>query len=123
MSREPHASHDHDHDHDHGNGLRGLLGKIFHTHGHAEQQMQLASDPAVATAEGIRTIWLALAALGLTTAVQVVILIGSGSVALLADTVHNLGDAINSIPLLLAFYLARRAAATPTAGARRIHRT
>jgi divalent metal cation (Fe/Co/Zn/Cd) transporter len=32
----------------------------------------------------------------------------SGSVALLADTVHNLGDALNSIPLLIAFYLSRR---------------
>ena len=45
---------------------------------------------------------LALIALGLTTALQVVIYIASGSVALLADTVHNLGDALNSIPLLFA---------------------
>jgi cation diffusion facilitator family transporter len=41
---------------------------------------------------------------------QVVIVAFSGSVALLADTVHNLGDALNSIPLLIAFSLARRAA-------------
>ncbi len=34
----------------------------------------------------------------------------SGSVALLADTAHNIGDTLNSIPLLIAFYLARRAA-------------
>ena len=49
-------------------------------------------------------------ALGLTTALQVVIYTASGSVALLADTVHNLGDALNSIPLLIAFYFARRMA-------------
>ena len=35
---------------------------------------------------------------------------GGSRTALLADTVHNLGDALNSIPLLIAFYLARRAA-------------
>lgn len=58
----------------------------------------------------IRTVWLALLALGITTILQIVIYVASGSVALLADTVHNLGDALNSIPLLIAFYLARRPA-------------
>lgn len=60
--------------------------------------------------QGIRTVWLALAALGLTSIIQVVIVAWSGSVALLADTLHNIGDGLNSIPLLIAFYLARRAA-------------
>ncbi|HMQ29826.1 MAG TPA: cation diffusion facilitator family transporter [Chloroflexaceae bacterium] len=83
---------------------------MFHLHGHGDQQQQLAADPALATEEGIRVIWLALAALGLTTVLQIVIVWLSGSVALLADTVHNFGDALNSIPLLIAFYLARRAA-------------
>jgi cation diffusion facilitator family transporter len=112
----PGAAHDHDHDHDqdhghsHGTGLRGMLNSVFHLHGHSEQQQQRAADPALATEEGIRVIWLALAALSLTTVLQVVIVWLSGSVALLADTVHNLGDALNSIPLLIAFYLARRAA-------------
>lgn len=100
--------HDHDRDHSHGTGLWGAISTIFHFHGHSEQQR--ASAPALATEEGIRTIWWALGALGLTTVIQVVIVAMSGSVALLADTVHNLGDALNSIPLLLAFYLARRAA-------------
>jgi cation diffusion facilitator family transporter len=87
-----------------------LFNQVFHLHGHSEQQQQLAADPAMATEEGIRTIWLALAALGTTTIIQIVIVWLSGSVALLADTVHNLGDALNSIPLLIAFYLARRTA-------------
>lgn len=102
--------HGHEHEHSHGPGLWGRLSAVFHLHGHSEQQQQRAADPALATEEGIRVIWLALAALGLTTALQVVIVWLSGSVALLADTVHNLGDALNSIPLLIAFYLARRAA-------------
>jgi cation diffusion facilitator family transporter len=42
--------------------------------------------------------------------IQAAIYFFSGSVALLADTVHNLGDALNSIPLWIAFVLARRAA-------------
>lgn len=102
--------HDHDHGHSHGTGLLGIINTVFHLHGHSEQQQQLAADPAVATEEGIRTIWLALGALSLTTIIQIVIVVVSGSVALLADTVHNLGDALNSIPLLIAFYLARRTA-------------
>ena len=54
-------------------------------------------------------VWIALGLLLLTTLLQVVIFWLSGSVALLADTAHNLVDALNSLPLLLAFYLARRA--------------
>jgi cation diffusion facilitator family transporter len=102
-------SHD-DHGHSHGSGLWGVLNSVFHLHGHSDQQQQRAADPAMATEEGIRVIWLALAALALTTIIQIGIVWLSGSVALLADTVHNLGDALNSIPLLIAFYLARRAA-------------
>ncbi len=50
----------------------------------------------------------ALVSLGITTVIQVVIVWFSGSTALFADTVHNLGDGANSIPLLLAFALQRR---------------
>jgi cation diffusion facilitator family transporter len=46
----------------------------------------------------------------MTTLMQIVVVALSGSVALFADTAHNLGDTLNSIPLLIAFYLARRAA-------------
>jgi divalent metal cation (Fe/Co/Zn/Cd) transporter len=53
--------------------------------------------------EGIRTVWLALAALMITSLLQIIIVVFSGSVALLADTVHNIGDALNSVPLLIAF--------------------
>ncbi len=88
----------------------GWLSAIFHFHGHGEEQDNRGSDPTLATDEGIRTVWLALAALGFTTIIQIAIVAFSGSVALLADTVHNIGDTLNSIPLLIAFYLARRSA-------------
>ncbi len=112
----PHdEAHDHPHDgshgHGHGTGLWGWINTIFHLHGHSEQQLQRVADPALAdNAAGIRTVWLALGALGVTTVLQILIVSFSGSVALLADTVHNLGDTLNSIPLLIAFYLARRMA-------------
>lgn len=103
--------HGHDHDHDHGSGLWGWINTIFHLHGHSHQQAALATDRAfMRNEDGIRTVWLALAALALTSIIQIFIVWLSGSVALLADTVHNIGDGLNSIPLLIAFYLARRVA-------------
>lgn len=113
-------NHDHDHPHDHipsdehhhhGGGLWGWISNIFHLHGHSQQHGALASDQAFTdNQEGIRTVWLALAALTITALLQIVIVAWSGSVALLADTIHNIGDGLNSLPLLIAFYLARRAA-------------
>ena len=109
----PHP-HDHDHDeghHHHGNGVWGWISAIFHLHGHSHQHDALVTDQAfVDNQEGIRTVWLALAALTITSVLQIVIVAFSGSVALFADTVHNIGDGLNSIPLLIAFYLARRVA-------------
>ena len=51
-----------------------------------------------------------MTALTITSVLQLTIVFASGSVALLADTAHNIGDGLNSIPLLIAFYLARKAA-------------
>ncbi len=96
--------------HLHAGGLLGGVAAALHLHGHAHGEHDLAADPALATREGIRAVWIALAALGVTTALQAGIVLLSGSVALLADTVHNLGDVLNSIPLLVAFRLAGRAA-------------
>jgi len=92
-----------------------MIGAALHLpgvgHAHEHDVTLRATDPAVREhALGIRTVWLALLLLGMTTLLQLAIFRASGSVALLADTVHNLGDALNSVPLLVAFYLARRAA-------------
>ena len=98
------------HGHKHPGGPLGWFAAIFHLHGHEHEEKDIGADPAFKTQDGIRTVWIALAALGITTLVQIAIFLMSGSVALLADTVHNLGDMLNSVPLLIAFYLARRAA-------------
>src|SRR5215207_1932986 len=99
------------HSHSQPKGLLGWIGQIFHLHGHSHEHASLAAEPAFQTnSEAIRTVWLALLALGLTSLLQIGIVALSGSVALLADTVHNIGDILNSIPLLIAFYLARRVA-------------
>lgn len=111
-------NHEHPHDHEHGDehhhhgrGLWGWISTIFHLHGHSQQHDALASDQAfLDNQEGIRTVWLALTALTITSLLQIVIVAWSGSVALLADTIHNIGDGLNSVPLLMAFYLARRVA-------------
>ena len=105
--------HSHEHDHQHSNNILVKLAMALHLPGftHDHSHTDLAGDAAFLDNQlAIRTVWIALVALGLTTALQVVIYVASGSVALLADTVHNLGDALNSIPLLVAFYFARRAA-------------
>jgi cation diffusion facilitator family transporter len=72
-----------------------------HTHG--------AIDPALFTTErGIRAVKWSLVALLATGIVQLVITLATGSIALLADTIHNFGDASTAIPLWFAFRLALR---------------
>jgi cation diffusion facilitator family transporter len=88
MSSTAH-DHAHDHDHDHGHG---------HSHG-------LVDDSIKRSREGMRAVAIALAVLGLTTVAQAVVFVASGSVALLADLIHNGGDALTAIPLGLAFLL------------------
>lgn len=106
-------SHDHGdgHSHSHGTGIVGWFQTIFHWHGHSHQQSEMATDQAlVDNKEGVRVLWISLGALLLTSLLQIFIVWLSGSVALLADTMHNIGDGLNSIPLLIALYLARRVA-------------
>ncbi len=107
-------AHDHNHDHhEHNNGIIDTIAAALHLpgygHDHEHSHIGLAGDSALHDNElGIRTLKLALLVLGITTLLQVLIYVASGSVALLADTIHNLGDALNSIPLWIAFMLARR---------------
>lgn len=103
--------HHHDHAHVHKNGLLATIGAALHLPGftHDHSYAERAGDAALYdNALGLRTVKLALLILGVTTLLQIFIYIASGSVALLADTVHNLGDALNSVPLWIAFVLARR---------------
>ncbi|GGS97628.1 cation efflux system protein [Streptomyces chromofuscus] len=58
----------------------------------------------------MRALWISLAVLGVTALAQAVVVVASGSVALLGDTVHNAADALTAVPLGIAFLLGRRAA-------------
>ena len=84
--------HGHDHAHDGSHG---------HTHG--------VIDPTIATTQrGIWAIKWSFVILALTAMLQILVVLVSGSVALLADTIHNFADATTAIPLWIAFLLARR---------------
>jgi cation diffusion facilitator family transporter len=61
-----------------------------------------------ASAEGMRALWISLAGLGATTVIQAIVVVFSGSVALLGDTLHNAADALTAVPLGVAFLLGRR---------------
>lgn len=102
-----HGHADNDHGHDHGTGILGWFkSKFAHSHSIAEK-----TDTAMESNElGIKTLKTTLIILGITALFQVTIVFFSGSVALLADTIHNFADASTSVPLWIAFALARRGA-------------
>jgi cation diffusion facilitator family transporter len=95
------------HSHAEKEDLRSRITHIYqpHTHDHS----QAALDQALATERGIRVVKITLAMLIATALFQMAVVALSGSVALLADTLHNFSDALSSIPLWLAFILAKRA--------------
>ncbi|MEN8603315.1 cation diffusion facilitator family transporter [Microbacterium rhizosphaerae] len=106
-----HAGHDHEHgghDHEHPTGVRGFLYSLFvpHTHDAADA----IDDAMEASRAGIRALIVSFAVLLVTTILQAVVFFVSGSVALLADTIHNFSDALTAVPLWVAFVLGRRAA-------------
>ena len=80
-------AHDHDHPHEHG-----------HSHG-------LLDRSIMRSREGLVAVGWSLGVLGLTALLQAAIFVLSGSVALLADLIHNVGDALTAIPIGIAFLL------------------
>jgi cation diffusion facilitator family transporter len=96
----PHAHSEHAHSH----GPRGSE-KHAHLHG--------VADPAYASsARGLRALKWSVGVLGIAALIELAVVMLSGSVAVLADTIHNAADACTAIPLGIAFVLMRRA---PTA--------
>jgi cation diffusion facilitator family transporter len=94
------------HDQSHGSHGHGEGEGHGHTHG--------VIDPSIITTErGIWAIKWSFIILAITAVLQCVVVAISGSVALLADTIHNVADATTAIPLWIAFVLARRKP-TPT---------
>lgn len=81
----------------------------FHHGGRARDHAHGGVDPEVLESrQGVRTLAISLAVLGATALAQAVVVALTGSVALLADTIHNFGDALTAVPLGAAFILARR---------------
>ncbi len=104
-----HERHGHEgHGHEHAAGLKGVLQGIFAPHSH--DAADSIDDALEASGAGIRAVKTSLVVLGLTAVLQVVVVAVSGSVALLADTIHNFSDALTAVPLWVAFVLSRRAA-------------
>lgn len=100
--------HEHDHQHEHAHGLWGALRHALAPHSHdAADSIDSALE---SSARGIRAVKISLAVLGLTAVAQLLVVAASGSVALLADTIHNFSDALTAVPLWIAFALGRRAA-------------
>jgi cation diffusion facilitator family transporter len=87
------GQHEHDgHDHPHDHGSHG------HTHG-------LVDRSIVDSRDGVKTVSISLAVLSAAAIAQTVIFVSTGSVALLADLIHNFGDGLTALPLGIAFYL------------------
>jgi len=103
--------HQHGHDHDHDNHEHDHVGdswwaRLLHLHGH---EHGLEDDTTLEGSErGIWALKISLLSLLVTALFQVIIVAASGSVALLADTIHNFADAGTAIPLWIAFALNRR---------------
>lgn len=107
----------HDHGHRHGDGhtgqhlTGGRLRRLWsgltpHHHDHAET----IGGALDASQEGIRALKISLAGLAVTAGLQLAVVAISGSVALLADTIHNFADALTAVPLGIAFWVGRRPA-------------
>ena len=82
--------------------LKGSDPLHAHDHGHSHG---LVHDSIKRSREGVRAVAVALLVLGLTAAAQALVFVASGSVALLADLIHNAGDAATAFPLAAAFLL------------------
>jgi Co/Zn/Cd efflux system component len=126
----PHHAHRHGwrvHSHPHAGPHRHLLsglrvsaplgehagdGAQTHGHGHSHAQTHehghshgLIDDSIKRSREGIRAVSMSLAVLGLAATAQTLVFVASGSIALLADLIHNFGDALTAVPLGIAFAL------------------
>lgn len=106
------AEHDHDH---HNQGHRqGTISRLRHAFselvgGHSHDAADQVDESLETSEDGRRALLISLGVLAATAAIQAVVVLLSGSVALLGDTLHNVADALTAVPLLIAFRLATRA--------------
>ncbi|GAA1673278.1 cation diffusion facilitator family transporter [Fodinicola feengrottensis] len=106
--------HGHEHGHGHAHGHQGSgrwwrrIAHLLTPHSHdSADKVDTAME---SSREGMRALWISLTVLAATAALQAVVVVFSGSVALLGDTLHNVADALTAVPLGLAFLVGRRAA-------------
>jgi cation diffusion facilitator family transporter len=109
------TAHDHDHDghrHEHGSSVWARVSHAVSeaVGGHSHDATDQVDDVLEANAAGRRALLISLAGPAVTAAIQAVMVVLSGSVALLGDTLHDVVDALTAVPLLIAFRLARRLA-------------
>jgi cation diffusion facilitator family transporter len=102
-----HAFGEHDEEeHDHGHGPHRHGHAQSHDHDHAPGHSHgLVDRSIVRSRDGVRTVSISLAVLTAAAAVQTIIFVATGSVALLADLIHNFGDGLTAVPLGIAFFL------------------
>lgn len=121
----PHHRHDHadgspggrqraHHEHGRGHEPAGRFARRRHRLGHlvtphSHEAADKVDSALESSARGMRALWISLAVLGVTATAQAAIVVMSGSVALLGDTVHNAADALTAVPLGIAFVVGRRA--------------
>ncbi len=101
-------AHGHDHPHDHPEGRLRRLAELFI--GHSHDPGDSIDDALTNDRRGIRALKVSLVLLAITAVAQLAVVVVSGSVALLADTIHNVSDALTAIPLWIAFAIGSRAA-------------
>jgi cation diffusion facilitator family transporter len=103
--------HGHGHGHDREGGFRRAAAKVAHAFApHSHDSADKTDTALESSSRGMRVLAVSFAVLIVTAAVQGVIVVASGSVALLGDTLHNVADALTAVPLAIAFSLGRRAA-------------
>jgi cation diffusion facilitator family transporter len=103
--------HDHAHAHEHADVRRGLIKKVLESVTGHDHLVAGTVDRALETSNrGVTALKISLLGLAATAVFQLAIVLVSGSVALLADTIHNFADALTAVPLWIAFVIGRRAA-------------
>lgn len=97
-----------DHPHDHTHDEHAHPRKDEHDHGSHGHTHGVVDPSIISTERGIWAIKWSFVGLFITALLQIGVVIFTGSVALLADTIHNFGDAATAIPLWIAFNLSKR---------------
>src|SRR5205823_464331 len=107
-----HDGHQHD-GHQHDDEPKTLWSELRHlVQPHSHDAVDSVDSALEGSTDGIRAVKWSLVGLGITAALQLVVAVASGSVAVLADTIHNFADASTAVPLWLAFWVGRKPANT-----------